>query len=351
MNPFIYFLGDLHLSASQPWRLPVGDAFLEWFESIEVEPNSTLIALGDYTDDAVNPGKVIRQLERFLEIARKKFKKVYLLVGNHDWKLYKNQPQLAFEFAEEKDNVVILRDPAEVLMIDGIKVLSLPHYNYRVDIPPMQDYYENLPEDIADDNYDVVIGHFADASAEVFAHKIDLSYLNTQLICLGDIHNRISENYIGSVFACKISENESPRPRAIWKVHKEADEVIKEEIVLPHFCDFKVVDYPEKLPDTQSPVTVWTVLGAENESIARSFYGEDIFIRGVTLSAIKKEKDIAISEDEFKIGTPLEVFKSWMKEVKEPVDRPVAKVLNDLLKPPKVRTRKVTRTTEPALAD
>lgn len=330
MKQAIYLLGDLHLSASQPWSLPTGDAFLEWFESFKPDPNSVFIALGDLTNDAVNPGAVIRQLERFINIAQDKFAHTYLLVGNHDLKLFKNRPQLSFDYAREKENVTILEEPAEVLQIAGVKVLSLPHYNYRNDIPPMGEYYENLPEEIAEQSFDLVLGHFADTSAFTFAHNIDLTYLNTSLTCLGDIHSRISDNYIGSVFACKISENDSPRPRSIWKVWKD-DEVQKEEINLPHFCDYRVVEYPNPLPTSTSPVTVWTVLGAENEVIAKQFY-KDIYIRGVHLSRKKKDKRTAASAEDFIIREPTEVFNDWLREVQEPVSRPVAKLIRDLLK-------------------
>jgi len=192
-----------------------------------------------------------------------------------------------------------------------------------------------------DQNFDIVIGHFADTSAPMFGHLINLKYLKTQLYCLGDIHTRISKNYIGSVFACKISENETPRPRGVWKVVKDGDTVIKEEIAMPHFCDFKVVNYPEALPKETSPVTVWTVLGADNETIAKSFY-KDKFIRGVHLSRKKKDKQAAVSADDFEFSDPLGVFKDWMKEVKEPISRPTAKLVRSLLEPPKTTKVKVS---------
>lgn len=330
MKQAIYLLGDLHLSASQPWSLPTGDAFLDWFESFEPEPNSVFIALGDLTNEAINPGAVIRQLERFINIAQQKFVHSYLLVGNHDLKLYKNQPQLSFDYAREKDNVTILEEPAEILTIAGLKVLSLPHYNYRNDLPSMTEYYAALPEPIASQEYDLILGHFADTSAFTFAHNIDLTYLKAQLVCLGDIHTRISENYIGSVFAGKITENETPRARAVWKVWKEDEVVQKEELSLPHFCDYRIVEYPNPLPPTTSPVTVWTVLGAENEVIAKNFY-KDIYIRGVHLSRKRKDKRTATSSEDFVVSNPAEIFNDWLQEVREPVSRPVVKLIRTLL--------------------
>jgi hypothetical protein len=332
-NSSIYFLGDLHLSASRPWRLPAGEAFLDWFEAMPVEPDSVFIGMGDYSDDAVNPGEVVKQLERFGTIVQSKFKQSYLLVGNHDLKLYKGQPHLAFEFLGSKKNIQILREPSEILHIEGIKILSLPHYNYRLDIPPMNIHYANLPPDIKDQHYDMLIGHFADASSdEVYAHLIDLRYLNVDLVCLGDIHVRYSEHYIGSVMACKISENETPLPRSIWKVRMGDNGITKDEILLPVFLDFRTIEYPNPLPDV-STTTVWTVVGAENETIAKQLY-RGAHIRGVVTTTARKVNGVTVSSDDFVVEDPVKVFNDLMKEVKTPYGRPVVKLVRDLLKPP-----------------
>ena len=296
----LHILGDPHFSALQPWRLPLGDAFLSWFETYEPGERSqeVLLCLGDYTDDAVNPGKVVKQLKIFTDIARSKFGQVYFMVGNHDLKLYKNKPQLSFEFVE-REGVIILREPGQVIDIQGLHVLSLPHYNHRLDIPSMWDYYGNLPEDIRKQHFDVVAGHFSDASAQLFDHTIDISYLDAELIALGHQHTRASSHYTGSLFPCKISENDSPKPRAIWVVEKKGAKVTKKEVVLPRFGEYRAVEYPKPLPPTNANVTIYTILGCESEKIARDFYG-DIYIRGVAMNFVKKNNNIVVSDDTFK---------------------------------------------------
>jgi hypothetical protein len=302
-----------------------------------VEPNSTFIALGDLADEAVNPGEVIKQLERFGTIMQSKFKMSYLLVGNHDWKLYKGKPQLSFEFLGTKENIQILREPSQIISVEGMKILSLPHYNFRYDIPPMNQYYADLPQDIRNQHFDMLIGHFADASSsEVYDHLIDLRYLNVDLVCLGDIHTRFTEHYIGSVYPCKISENETPLPRAIWKVKMGQHGITKDEILLPKFLDFQTIEYPNALPDTET-TTVWTVVGAENETMARHLY-RDAHIRGVVTTAVRRNaQGVMVSVDDFDIEDPVVVFNDWMKVAKTPVTRPVAKLVRDLLKPPVVQ--------------
>jgi len=327
----LHILGDPHFSALQPWRLPLGDAFLSWFETYEASPNDDLLCLGDYTDDAVNPGKVVKQVKQFADIAKSKFNQVYFMVGNHDLKLYKNKPQLSFEFVE-REGVIILKDPAQVLDIQGLHILSLPHYNYRTDLPPMWDYYGNLPQEIRDDSFDLVCGHFSDNSVQLFDHTIDISYLHAKHIALGHQHIRISSHYTGSLFPCKISENDSPKPRAVWVYEKTGHLVTKKEVVMPRFGEYRAVEYPKPLPKVNANVTIYTILGCETEKIARDFYG-DIYIRGVASNFVKKNNNIVVSDDAFVIGDPIEIFTEWTKVAKTPVSRSVAGLVKKILAP------------------
>jgi len=327
----LYVLGDPHFSALQPWRLPLGDAFLSWLNTFEPEANSSLVVLGDYTDDAVNPGKVVKQLKQFVNITKQKFAHVYFMVGNHDLKLYKNKPHLSFEFVEF-EGITILREPAQVLDIEGMHVLSLPHYNYRTDIPAMWEYYSNLPDDIKNQHYDLVFGHFTDTSAALFDHMTNISYLDVEHICLGHQHIRSSAHYTGSVFPCKISENDSPKPRAIWVFEKKNGKVHKKEIPLPLLGEYRAVEYPKPLPATKAQIVIWTILGCESEKIAREYYG-DIYIRGVGANFVKKNNNLIVSDDTFVMNDPVEIFNEWIKTAKTPVARPVAGLVRKLLKP------------------
>lgn len=249
----LYIFGDIHFSSLQPWRLPLGDAFLAWFESLQVPKGSSALFLGDYCDGALLPGNEIAQLNKLADISADKFDTVYLLVGNHDLKLIKDVPQLSFEFLGQKDNITILREPAEILNIQGLRILSLPHYNYRSDLPPMHEYYKDLPQSIRDQQYDIIVGHFSDASAMTFGNLVDLSYLKASHVVLGHEHIRSSSHYTGSIFPCKISENISPKPRAIWVFEKTANSsVIKKELELPCFGEYKVAEYPKPLPSSNA---------------------------------------------------------------------------------------------------
>jgi hypothetical protein len=322
-------LGDPHFSCSQDWRIPVGDAFLNWFEHIITDPTEdSLLCLGDFSDEATNSGNVIDQLERFAQICQKKFMYSFFLVGNHDYKLIKNKPQLSFKFVSRKLNIHILSTPAEITLIDGLKILSLPHYSYRTDIPPMEDFYSNLPASIREQTFDLVVGHFADTSVPVFGKAIDISYLKTQYIALGHIHTRIGDHYIGSVAPCKISELEGGR--GIWKFKRVRGVIQKEDIPIPSFCEYKSIEYPNPLPAvSNSPIIIWTVIGCENDTLAKNCYPE-AFIRTTIPPASKK---MAIGSDQkiFALDDPLEVFETYIKNTGVTINRAVVKIVRDLL--------------------
>ena len=333
----LHVLGDPHFSALQPWRLPLGDAFLSWFKTyakpIAKEQNS-LLCLGDYSDDAVNPGLVFKQLKEFADIAKANFGHVYFMVGNHDLKMYKGEPQLSFAFVEY-EGITILKEPAEVLDVEGIRILSLPHYNYRTDIPSMWDYYAHLPKEISEQHYDLAVGHFSDTSAMLFDHLINIDYLNVDHIALGHQHIRSSPHYTGSLYPCKISENDSPQPRAVWVYEKANGKTTKKEVPMPRFGEYRAVEYPKSLPPKKAEITIYTVLGCESEKIAREFYGKDIFIRGVAQNFVKKENnDLVVTDDTFVMEDPVGIFNEWMKGVKTPLSRPVVALVRKMLTPP-----------------
>ena len=331
----LYVFGDVHFSSLQPWRLPLGDAFLAWLENFEISTNSSAMFLGDYCDGAVLPGREISQLSRLAKLTKSKFKEVYFLVGNHDLKLWKNAPQLSFEFVEQ-EGITILREPAETLYVEGMNILSLPHYNYRTDIPSMWDYYAHLPKGISEQHYDLVVGHFSDTSAMLFDHLIDVSYLDADHVALGHQHIRSSAHYTGSLYPCKISENDSPQPRAVWVYEKTGTaKATKKEVVMPRFGEYRAVEYPKPLPAKKADITIYTVLGCESEKIAREFYGKDIFIRGVAQNFVKKENnDLVVTDDAFTMDNPVEIFNEWRKGVKTPLSRSVVALVQKMLTPP-----------------
>ena len=327
----LYCLGDLHLSVNNEWRFEIGSRFLDWFEQTQVEKDSYFLCLGDYADEAVNPGEILGQLIRFFNIISSKFKHSYLLVGNHDLKLYKNKPTLSIEGANNYPNITILRKPAETVHVGAIKVLSLPYYNHIKNVIPMYDYYNNLPKNILDSEYDLVVGHFASKSSKFpfIGNTVDLSKIKTKHICLGDIHTKVTSDYIGSATVCKISEEDPGiSDRAIWQYTKQGNNIYKSEINIPISCKYREIIYPEEMVETH-PVTIWSVRKAPSEAeVLRKYPGK--FIRACYYDDKEEDTKISSSED-FKINSPLTVFTQWKEEKNIILSRRVSSIIKTLL--------------------
>ena len=55
----LYLLGDLHFTNSHEWDDICFTKFIEYFSSLEVEADSSLLLLGDISDKKINDSKTI----------------------------------------------------------------------------------------------------------------------------------------------------------------------------------------------------------------------------------------------------------------------------------------------------
>ena len=295
----IAILGDIHFQSKNDYFIKTCEEFLKWFDSWSYNNKyNTLLLAGDLVEDYINGGIVINFLERFIQ--ESKFKEIHICVGNHDRKKYQNLNQLAYEFYENKPNVIIHNEASENI-IEGHKILFLPYFfgtnKYG---KTMGEYYSNIYKDKEFQGpYDLVLGHFGgeDVFFKGSAECVEnLDKIKTNRICLGHIHTRQTnpDRYIGSVYAGKKNENDNTRAAWIF------DGVDWFEDPLPIFNEFITINYPDPIMRSKSLVPIYTILNCANEKLARDKYG-NIFIR----KTVSSNSDILIKE-----GVDADKFKS-----------------------------------------
>ena len=278
----LVLLGDIHFRDDTEHFKKISEAFLDWYKNWNYNSeNNDLILLGDLVETAILSGQVVDYLYRFMSYS--KFKSIHICVGNHDKKKINGFTQLSYDFYKNNEKICFYEELTET-EISGHKVLILPYYlginKYGM---TMHDYYSDIPynKNLKFDSYDLVVGHFCGSDA-IFPGSTDyvdnLEQINTKHLILGHIHTRYisKERYIGSVFACKKSENDYSRSAIIID-----DANNRTEEPLPLFNEFLTVYYPEDLPESKAIVPIYTVLNCSSESLATQRYG-DIFIRRVT---------------------------------------------------------------------
>ena len=297
----LYLIGDLHFTNSHEWDDICFTRFIEYFSNIEVEADSSLFLLGDISDKKINDSKTIDLISWFFAVALKKFKMIYVLGGNHDmhkdsFKKVHYTTQFVKYFNPEKIHLIYNE---EILDIDGLKVLALPHKETNLGI---EEYYNSeLDNKYYSTQVDLLVGHLNIYDEKMpMAEGLDIHKFNYKTAYFGHVHSRVgsyAQNYTGSIMPFKKTENDTFLPRCIAKIAKDS----VEEIPLPVFKLFKTLDISKELPSNKksdNPTIIYDFINCNDET-AESLK-KDYFIRS--------EKDILDVSEEVEIDQEAVIF-------------------------------------------
>ena len=315
-------VGDLHFQSLRPWSVPVGRRVVEELNSNPLNnPNNTLVLLGDLTELAVLDGAVFSMLMSLFMGA--KYKKVYILRGNHDGKVVDGKVVATFDFLKDAKSrslfpvpIVVIEEP-QALMVEGLECLFLPHL-FEDGVHSLSQYeaggvYEPL---LRNTQYDVVFGHFTNTMRPEPGRKYDVSYLQATYWCFGHNHNP-GPGYQGSHIPNTIAEANQNRQVRTY----EWDGKVKETILpAPRILDYYTVKFPEPLPAVEAEIPVWTISECTDEAHARAQYG-DIYIRRclydlTTDSASFDRQNMAMTTKNGETLTVEQLFTLWEKMAK-----------------------------------
>lgn len=306
-------IGDLHLSDSREWSYDVSERVVDYIIKWNMNnPTHSAIFLGDFTEDTLLTGRLFSLLLKLFTSL--KFKKTYVVVGNHDLKKDKNNNlYLAFEFLRHplfKDKIEIIEQPYYEL-IEGLNCLVLPWIHpdgtHSVKDYEKQDQY-NL-------NIDIVFAHFQDTTSEKQGDKVNIDYIKTKFYCIGHIH-KPGQRYIGSVIPNKWDERNEVRSVRFYA--REDGKATETTYPLPVFTDYYSIKFPEPLPKVPAQVPVWTIFNCKDEATARQQYGE-IYIRKALYDIAMDNEALAdlnhsmVTKDKISID---KMFNSWLDETK-----------------------------------
>jgi len=331
-------LGDLHFGCSHDWDREAINKFIDWFESFDFgkfEENE-LIQLGDIVDKSSNLGDTIEYVTRFFKIACKKFKKIYVLGGNHCHKLYKEKSQYASAFLKhigEYNQIETVFKESLILTPNNFHVIMLPYK--RVNGKLLDEFYsDELSSKFYDTQADLLCGHVGIKEPKSFFGGISLNRFKTKRYAFGHIHSRnglYKKYYTGSIMPFKINEEQSELPRCI-KVFQRNNNVIKElEIQLPNIITYDKVnlnDEPQYKKNSDILVHIYSVVNCKNINQAKNLY-PDYYIHGIEkkyeqLTTTTSIKDIFM--------TPIEALYQMIKEKKIIIKRKTMGLIEELLK-------------------
>src|SRR5208282_965694 len=265
----IVFVGDFHVRREDPFFSSF-ISFKDWFSNLPLNnETNTLILTGDIFHYPVPKSQDFKTMGK-LVLKDLKFKDIYICSGSHDYsRKYGNSLDVLSIF----DNVHPMLYPQQV-EIEGKKFLFLPYY-YRGqnDLPPMKEYYENLPEEMRTNDF--IVGHFFEEHEQGFGDFIDISYLKGTRI-FGHRHIPMQDYYIGTPNITRFDEKGKDGHIEIYYQN------FMSSIAVPKFLDYFDLDLEKdnSVPDKGIPYCIWDVYNCPNKSTAIQKYGP-IYLREV----------------------------------------------------------------------
>jgi len=319
--------GDLQISSStgeynsESIHYKARKAYVEWFlnDSGLNREDYGYISLGDLTESSLPTPNDTQFLVYYF--TRMKNKKKYILAGNHDFSRDKNS--YSFSPLLELEGVEAFFQPTE-LQIDNCSFKILPYYYDYIysNLKSMREEYESYSG-----NYDFILFHFEDETQDFGGGKgINLSKLKGRRIG-GHIHTG-GQNYITSPLPNKSSE--VLPERYLYLLDTETKEV--EKIIIPHFLDYKVAKYPEKVirGESEAPFINWEIRDYVNKEEALKYYreqwGEDFFVHKMVKQTLVESSEHQRSE---KVRSIKELWQEYKLEKK--VDENVNKIVSSLI--------------------
>lgn len=321
------FFGDIHFSAQNPWNYEAGECFIQWFcNEFKNRQDSRCWFLGDLSDKDQNPGDVVDQLYRLINFASNNFSSVYLLMGNHDLKLYRGRLQHALKFLRNLPNVEVIETVVQYNFPEDDKtILALPHQ--RVEGKTIESYYNTFDFSIYSKS-DIAIGHWAIKDDNSFYKGgVDLSHIPADKVICGHIHIRPRQEYTGSIWPCNVGEVTCKYPRC-YKTFLDDKTLI--ETPLPEFLVYNDVNFPDDIKAVDNnAVNVYTVSNISNLNEAKAHY-KDYYIRGIVRpKAVETDE---VQESEFVVyENNLKALDAMMKETKLVISRQAFRILAGLL--------------------
>lgn len=274
MSSIVVF-GDLHLNDERPWSLEAGRALLDYLKNDCVDncDSNIGIFLGDITEKASISPLVYEMLFSFLSNLR--FKRTYILSGNHDRKRKRGQLFSPLSFLQLEDspykNIRYITSP-ELVEEEGMPLIFLP-FKSHTEEPNMSQYVDGLEPAWYLKKNAKIFGHFTDTSnTSLRDNFIDVTKFQGEII-LGHIHMPLSPNYVGSVVPNSTTEKQIKR---FYRVY-EKDGGHK-KVALPSIIDYYEVKFPEPITPPDCKVPVYTVFNCQSVEAAINLY-PDVYIK------------------------------------------------------------------------
>lgn len=281
-----------------------GESFCYWFINDVLRKQTEpfiLLHSGDVYHRSVDYGKVNGLVARFfIAICQLPLcVKVIVVQGNHD---IKKETGSALDFIDALDDKIKICYESELVKLDGDKYLyALPHFVPFSDIS-VSSYSDKEFHKLTAEPY-LVSCHAGDETCGFFK-KVDLSFL-PGIKSHGDIHKRVSKNYLGASLVTRRDEKD----RDCYYREFDLSTGKMDEKEIPLFLNYVEIPYGTNLKTflaenpKKNPITtcIVDIVGSDSEDAVKmeykEKYGNETFPKFYFDKVIREDRRGDVSED------------------------------------------------------
>jgi predicted phosphodiesterase len=270
----IIIVGDIHAKNKEPFKTTV-IKFLTWLYT--TFPDSVIIQCGDLFDSSSPHAEIEETVIGLL----KKFKKVFIISGNHDYSKIHGNTLLPLIHHE---NLNIILAPTETV-IDNCKFLFLPYKYGR-----MKEEYENLKGD-----YDFIITHTTPSFVAFGDEGIDYQLQGTFIhghthIVKAKFHNdgKNTHIFLEVPYPTRFGEHLIDKHSVIaLRYDKETNNKCLEYKEIPFFFTYETIKFGDQPTDKNNIINV--IDAPDSNSVYEMYKGFHIRDEGIELRRTDSE--------------------------------------------------------------
>jgi len=279
----LLILGDLQIKSNEPYSIAFNN-FIDWMKVQSFNnDNNILLQLGDLYDSSLPDPKTNQLVLKFFN--NLKFKKIYILQGNHEFNGVSKQSSLDI-LKEFNKNIEIITN-IKILDIGNLKCLCLPYFYPSQNDINIYNFYNNLSEEYYLKDYDFIFHHLEDENNHFGKKYVDLSKLKGDRIA-GHIHIATND-YIGTPFPTRYDEKD--QKGKIIEIAIESKEKIQHNI--PMFINYIDIEYPNDLVFNSEGLSYFTIKNAIDYIAAKDYYinkykEKTLYFRKISLKKLER---------------------------------------------------------------
>lgn len=283
-----YIFGDLHAMSNRDYSLTLFSNIVKFFKDFAMNTLKTtdnVFFLGDLYNKALNDGATVKIVYDIVSSIAEACNNVYILTGNHDliqsYERIERKTNNALVSLGSIKNVQIISETPKEVVTDSASYFCMPYLSGLLSTEAAYNKYK-----YPDKQFDYALGHWTIDGTMKHISGVDASKIPAKQIICGHIHKRTDPRYLGSIWPCDRSQQDTEHTSVYAVISKDDCNFVP----LPQFIRYfnvKSTDMPVR--PKQNVIDIYYI-ETDNKHLDTSNF-KDCYIARVTNTDLLSDLD------------------------------------------------------------